>query len=160
MISRPAACKERIAVSRPEPGPFTNTSTLRRPCSWAIFAAASAAICAANGVDLREPLKPTVPADCHEITLPDGSVMRDDRVVERALDVRLTDRDVLALAALQSGAWRSSSWQPCATCPSSSRRSGDADPCGCARSCACAGRGPADRGDDEDRGSSRSPSDA
>ena len=27
-------------------------------------------ICAANGVDLREPLKPTVPADCQEITLP------------------------------------------------------------------------------------------
>ena len=40
-----------------------------------IFAAASAAICAANGVDLREPLKPTVPADCQEITLPWGSVM-------------------------------------------------------------------------------------
>ena len=35
----------------------------------------SAAICAANGVDLREPLKPTVPADCQEITLPWGSVM-------------------------------------------------------------------------------------
>ena len=29
----------------------------------------------ANGVDLREPLKPTVPADCQEITLPWGSVM-------------------------------------------------------------------------------------
>ena len=69
-ISRPAACSERMAVSRPEPGPFTNTETLRRPCSIAVLAAASAAICAANGVDLREPLKPTVPADCHEITLP------------------------------------------------------------------------------------------
>ena len=33
------------------------------------------AVCAANGVDLREPLKPTVPADCQEITLPWGSVM-------------------------------------------------------------------------------------
>ena len=41
----------------------------------AASAAASAAICAANGVDLREPLKPTVPADCQEITLPWGSVM-------------------------------------------------------------------------------------
>ena len=30
----------------------------------------SAAICAANGVDLREPLKPTVPAEFQEITLP------------------------------------------------------------------------------------------
>src|SRR5215208_5949183 len=27
VISRPAACSERIAVSRPEPGPLTNTST-------------------------------------------------------------------------------------------------------------------------------------
>ena len=36
----------------------------------AVLAAASAAICAAKGVDLREPLKPTVPADCQEITLP------------------------------------------------------------------------------------------
>src|SRR5688500_15445993 len=59
--SRPVACSERIAVSRPEPGPFTNTSTLRTPCSWARRAAASAAICAANGVDLREPLNPTWP---------------------------------------------------------------------------------------------------
>src|SRR5690606_36381428 len=57
--SRPAACSERIAVSRPEPGPFTNTSTLRMPCSIARRAAASAASCAANGVDLREPLNPT-----------------------------------------------------------------------------------------------------
>jgi hypothetical protein len=38
-------------------------------------AAFSAAICAANGVDLREPLKPTWPAEAHEITLPMGSVI-------------------------------------------------------------------------------------
>src|SRR3954471_2811083 len=73
--SRPTACSERIAVSRPEPGPFTNTSTLRMPCSCARRAAASAAICAANGVDLREPLKPTWPALAHAITLPIGSVI-------------------------------------------------------------------------------------
>src|SRR5665213_1971470 len=60
--SRPTACKERIAVSRPEPGPFTKTSTLRMPCSCARRPADSAAICAAKGVDLREPLKPTWPA--------------------------------------------------------------------------------------------------
>src|SRR4051794_41186524 len=53
--SRPVACSERIAVSRPEPGPLTKTSTLRMPCSCALRAAFSAAICAANGVDLREP---------------------------------------------------------------------------------------------------------
>ena len=62
-ISRPTAPRERIAVSRPEPGPLTKTSTLRMPCSMARRAAASAAICAANGVDLREPLKPTWPAE-------------------------------------------------------------------------------------------------
>src|SRR3954451_18194096 len=64
-----------MAVSRPEPGPFTKTSTLRIPCSIARRAAASAANCAANGVDLREPLKPTWPEEAQEITAPVGSVM-------------------------------------------------------------------------------------
>src|SRR5215213_7467713 len=64
-----------MAVSRPEPGPLTNTSTLRMPCSMARRAAASAASCAANGVDLREPLKPTWPEEAQEITAPVGSVI-------------------------------------------------------------------------------------
>src|SRR3712207_3090033 len=64
-----------MAVSRPEPGPFTKTSTLRMPCSWALRAAFSAAICAANGVDLREPLNPTCPAEAQLITFPVGSVI-------------------------------------------------------------------------------------
>src|SRR4051794_35817719 len=64
-----------MAVSRPEPGPLTNTSTLRMPCSMARRAAASAASCAANGVDLREPLKPTWPDEAQEITAPVGSVI-------------------------------------------------------------------------------------
>ena len=38
-------------------------------------AACSAAIWAAKGVDLREPLKPTLPADAHERTLPSWSVI-------------------------------------------------------------------------------------
>src|SRR4029077_15148765 len=33
VTSRPAACSERIAVSRPEPAPLANTSTFSRPCS-------------------------------------------------------------------------------------------------------------------------------
>src|SRR6201990_2470610 len=73
--SRPAAVSERIAVSRPEPGPLTNTSTFFSPCSCALRAAFSAAICAANGVDLREPLKPTWPAEAQLITFPLGSVI-------------------------------------------------------------------------------------
>src|SRR5690625_691476 len=44
------------------------------PCSWARRAAASAAICAAKGVDLREPLKPTCPEDAQLMTAPVGSV--------------------------------------------------------------------------------------
>ena len=73
--SSPVAWRERIAVSRPEPGPLTNTSTFFIPCSCARRAAASAASCAANGVDLREPLKPTWPEEAQAITAPDGSVM-------------------------------------------------------------------------------------
>lgn len=72
--SIPAFWIDRIAVSRPEPGPFTETSTLRTPCSMALRAAASAASCAANGVLLREPLKPTLPELAHESVLPCRSV--------------------------------------------------------------------------------------
>src|SRR5262245_4958533 len=74
VTSMPVFWIERMAVSRPEPGPFTWTSTLRTPCSMARRAAASAAICAANGVDLRDPLKPTLPAEAHDRTLPSWSV--------------------------------------------------------------------------------------
>src|SRR6266705_678562 len=73
--SSPVACSDLMAVSRPEPGPLTKTSTLRMPCSIARRAAASAAIWAAYGVDLRDPLNPTWPADAHEMTFPVGSVI-------------------------------------------------------------------------------------
>src|SRR5262249_27943895 len=73
-ISSPAACSERIAVSRPEPGPFTKTSTFCSPCSMPLRAQASAVTWAGNGVDLREPLKPAEPADSHAITFPSLSV--------------------------------------------------------------------------------------
>jgi hypothetical protein len=56
-------------------GPFTNTEIERMPWSIAFLAASSAASCAANGVDLREPLKPRTPADDHATTLPLTSVM-------------------------------------------------------------------------------------
>jgi len=45
--SMPVFWIERTAVSRPEPGPFTWTSTRRRPCSMAALAARSAACWAA-----------------------------------------------------------------------------------------------------------------
>ena len=66
---------DRMAVSRPDPGPFTSTSTLRTPCSMARRAAASAAIWAAKGVDFRDPLKPTLPAVAQEMVFPSWSVM-------------------------------------------------------------------------------------
>src|SRR5579863_2966410 len=75
VMVKPAACSERSADSRPEPGPATSTSSVRMPCSCAFLAASSAATCAAYGVDLREPLKPIVPADDQAIALPCTSVM-------------------------------------------------------------------------------------
>src|SRR5262245_9031967 len=74
VTSMPAFWIDRMAVSRPDPGPLTCTSTLRTPCSMARRAAASAAVCAANGVDLRDPLNPTFPADAHDRTFPSWSV--------------------------------------------------------------------------------------
>src|SRR4051812_18800731 len=44
------------------------------PCSMPSRAQASAVTWAANGVDLREPLKPAAPADFQAITLPSRSV--------------------------------------------------------------------------------------
>lgn len=73
--SSPWACRVRMAVSLPEPGPFTKTSTFFMPCSCALRATFSAVTCAAKGVLLREPLKPTVPALAHTMVLPCLSVM-------------------------------------------------------------------------------------
>ena len=70
----PAPCSARMADSRPAPGPLTSTSTVRMPCSIAALAAVSPARCAANAVDFREPLKPMLPAELCETTLPWGSV--------------------------------------------------------------------------------------
>src|SRR6266704_5021284 len=75
LTSRPVAWSERMAASRPAPGPRTKTSIDRMPCSRAFFAVASAVTCAANGVDLRLPLKPWAPAEPHEMTLPSMSVI-------------------------------------------------------------------------------------
>src|SRR5580658_10343035 len=73
--SKPAVARARTADSRPAPGPLTATSTLRSPDSLALFAAVSDACCAANGVPLRDPRKPSEPELDHAITFPMGSVM-------------------------------------------------------------------------------------
>ena len=54
----------------PEPGPFTSTDKTFMPHSIALTAAASAATCAAYGVDFLDPLKPLCPAEAQDITLP------------------------------------------------------------------------------------------
>src|SRR5487761_141081 len=52
LTSKPVACSERIAASRPAPGPRTNTSIERMPCSSAFLAVASAVTWAASGDDV------------------------------------------------------------------------------------------------------------
>ena len=54
----PSAPRARTDDSRPGPGPLISTSTFLIPCSIAARPATSDATCAANGVDLRDPLKP------------------------------------------------------------------------------------------------------
>src|SRR5256885_7572553 len=75
LIERPAACRAVIADSRPEPGPLTRTSISLRPNLLAFSAQVSAARWAANGVLLRLPLKPTVPAEAKHKVSPLVSVM-------------------------------------------------------------------------------------
>ena len=70
MILKPLACKALNAVSLPEPGPLTSTDKIFIPTSKALPAAASAATCAAYGVDFLEPLNPFCPADAQDITFP------------------------------------------------------------------------------------------
>src|SRR6267142_4370906 len=74
VTSRPAACSERIAASRPAPGPRTKTSICLRPYSIALRAASSEAVWAAKGVLLREPLNPALPALDQDTTFPFRSV--------------------------------------------------------------------------------------
>src|SRR4051812_41845037 len=75
LMVRPAACRAVMADSRPEPGPLTRTSISLRPNLVARSAAVSAARWAANGVLLRLPLKPTVPAEAKQSVSPLVSVM-------------------------------------------------------------------------------------
>ena len=74
-IFRPIAFSARTADSRPGPGPLMRTSMFFTPHSCAARPQRSAATCAANGVDLREPLKPLPPLYAHESALPWRSVI-------------------------------------------------------------------------------------
>src|ERR1700724_2979561 len=175
---KPAACSERNADSRPEPGPATSTSSVRMPCSIAFCAASSAATCAANGVDLREPLKPFVPADDQAMVLPCASVIVIMVLLNEALTCatpeamflrsRLRTR-VASLPMLDPFAaappTRSRSpqflWPACRRrrpVTSSFRQSAWPAPCGYGGWCECAGRAREGRDDAAGRDSSPGPS--
>src|SRR5579863_6868545 len=95
-------------------------------------AAASAVTCAANGVDLREPLKPAPPADSHAITLPCWSV---SETIVLLNDVLMCACPIgmffLALRRPRAGRLGAG----ITSCPPSScrRPACAAAPCGCAR---------------------------
>src|SRR4051812_7578284 len=74
-ILRPMALRARTADSRPGPGPLMRTSMFFTPHSCAARPARSAATWAANGVDLREPLKPAWPEVAQDNVLPWRSVI-------------------------------------------------------------------------------------
>src|SRR5712671_4728474 len=106
LIESPEACKAVIALSRPEPGPLTLTSTSLTPYLVAVAAAVSAARCAANGVLLRLPLKPTVPDEAQHNASPLGSVIVTVVLLNVALmctTARLTLRRVFRFLALATG---------------------------------------------------------
>src|SRR5262249_32022451 len=73
--SRPTVCRARIADSRPDPGLLPRPWSARIPPVFAALPALSAACVAANGVPLREPLKPMPPALDHATTFPSVSVI-------------------------------------------------------------------------------------
>src|SRR5437764_2591064 len=106
LIDRPDAWMAVIALSRPEPGPLTLTSTSLTPNFVAAAAAVSAARWAAKGVLLRLPLKPTVPLEAQQRASPLGSVIVTVVLLNVALictTARLTLRRAFRFLALATG---------------------------------------------------------
>jgi hypothetical protein len=75
VTTNPAPWRARMAVSRPDPGPFTKTETVLTPNPMAFLAAPSAVTCAAKGVPFLVPLKPELPAVAQTMMLPRSSVI-------------------------------------------------------------------------------------
>ena len=87
-----------MALSRPAPGPLIFTSSSRTPNLAAFSAHASAAFCAANGVDLRDPLYPIVPDEAQQRVSPPGSEIVMIVLIETRLDVADAGHELLGLA--------------------------------------------------------------
>src|SRR5262245_28763939 len=112
---RPAACRAVMADSRPEPGPLTRTSISFRPNFDARSATVSAARWAANGVLLRLPLKPTVPAEAKQSVSPLVSVIVTMVLLNVALmwaTPRLTFRRALRFLLLATDSYSPASLTP------------------------------------------------
>src|SRR4051812_39803815 len=173
VILRPQAFRARTADSRPGPGPPTRTSTFFTPCSCAALPAFSAATCAANGVDLREPRKPQPPEVAQESVFPWRSVIVMMVLLNDACTCAMPSSTFLraffgffgppvcALLATPASAFFSSAmfYLPLRPCPAARSASlpACAGPCACARWYACAGHGPEDPCDDGRRDTRRDP---
>src|SRR4051812_18505007 len=125
------------------------------PCSCACRAADSAESWAAKGVDLREPLKPTVPDDAQLMTAPVGSVIVT--LVLLNVDLMWAWPTATFFFSLRRGL-RAAAFGAAITCalPSSCLQRCASVPCGYERWSWCAVREPADRDGGECPGSCRS----
>src|SRR4029078_8942361 len=177
VILRPQALSARTADSRPGPGPPTLTSTFFTPCSCAALPAFSAATCAANGVDLREPRKPQPPEVAQDNVFPWRSVIVMMVLLKEACTWAIPSRTFLraffgffappAAAAPAAPAAAASDFFSSAMCfyltfkpcpgERSTSRPACADPCACGHWYACAGHEPAGPCDDAGRGTCRGP---
>ena len=83
----PAACRARKAASRPAPGPFIKTSTVRIPCSMALLAAVLRGQLGGERGAFAGPLKPLGPraGPGHHISNRIGN--GNDGIIESGLDM-------------------------------------------------------------------------
>src|SRR5476649_1014497 len=143
VMRMPREASARTDDSRPGPGPLILTSRFLMPCSWA-----------ANGVDLREPLKPWPPDEAHDSAPPWRSVI--------VMIVLLNDACTCAtpsatfLRTFLRTRWAAELFGALAMLTffvsvvgraqrltSSAPGHPFSDPCGCEHWCGCAGREPA-----------------
>src|SRR5690606_3616167 len=166
VILKPTAFNARTADSRPGPGPLTRTSRFLTPYSLAAVPARSAATCAANGVLLREPLKPQLPAVAHDSVLPWRSVMLTIVLLNDACTCATASRIcrltffLVVLAGCAMLLPQAFSLPDERLLSDTTSWPDDAGPYGYARSYGYAGRASAGRGDDGCPGSNRGPSNA